>query len=61
MTLEFAQLAVSPLFIVVVLLALFYFIFNRKDKGFFTKFFLICSLIYICIYLLAFYFYFFAN
>ncbi|PFH83599.1 hypothetical protein COI44_17480 [Bacillus sp. AFS088145] len=61
MTFEFAQLAVSPTFIIVVSFALFYFIYNRKEKGFFTKFFLICSLIYICIYLLAFYFYFFAN
>ncbi|MET3700112.1 hypothetical protein SAMN05877753_1176 [Bacillus oleivorans] len=52
---EFAQLAVSPLYILMVVLSILYLIFLREDKGCITTFGRIASVVYILIYLLALY------
>ncbi|MGM0807448.1 MAG: hypothetical protein ACQET8_22345 [Bacillota bacterium] len=56
-----SKLAVSPLFIVVVLVAILNVILNRKDKGCFNFLSIIGSWIYICMYVLALYFFFVRN
>ncbi|PFH88688.1 hypothetical protein [Bacillus sp. AFS088145] len=56
-----SKLAVAPLFIVVVIMAIGNVILNRKDKGCFNFLSIIGSWLYICIYLLALYFYFFGE
>jgi len=56
-----SKLAVAPLFIVVVIMAILNVILNRKDKGGFNFLSIIGSWVYICIYLLALYFYFFGE
>lgn len=56
-----SKLAVAPLFIVAVIMAILNVILNKKDKGCFNFFSIIGSWAYICIYLLALYFYFFGE
>ncbi|MBO1511115.1 hypothetical protein [Metabacillus bambusae] len=54
-----SKLAVAPLYILVVILAILNVILNRKNKGCFNFFWIMGSWVYICIYLLALYFFFF--
>jgi len=56
-----SKLAVAPLFIIVVILAILNVILNRKDKGCFNFISIIGSWVYICIYVLALYFFFFGK
>mgnify|MGYP003585728965 CR=1 FL=1 len=56
-----SKLAVAPLFILVVIFAILYVILNRKDRGFFYFILIIGSWVYICIYVLALYFFFFGK
>ncbi|XRG79023.1 hypothetical protein V5E38_01500 [Rossellomorea sp. GAMAL-10_SWC] len=56
-----SKLAVAPLFILVVIFAILYVILNRKDKGCFNFILIIGSWVYICIYVLALYFFFFGK
>lgn len=50
---EFAQLDVSPLYMLMVVLSILYLIFLREDKGCITTFGRIASGVYILIYLIA--------
>ncbi|MEH7073789.1 hypothetical protein [Neobacillus drentensis] len=56
-----SKLAVSPKFIVVVILASLNVLLNRKDKGCFNFLMIIGSWIYICIYVIALYFFIFGK
>jgi hypothetical protein len=59
MYLQLYQLAVTPRFIVVVILSILYLIIRRKEKGFFTILFKICAVVYVLLYLVALYMYLF--
>ena len=59
MYLQLYQLAVTPRFIVVVVLSILYLIILRKEKGFFTILFKICAFVYVLLYLVALYMYLF--
>ena len=56
-----SKLAVAPVFMVVVILAILNVILNRKDKGCFNFLTIIGSWIYICIYVLALCFFIFGK
>ncbi|MED1203974.1 hypothetical protein [Heyndrickxia acidicola] len=59
MYLQLYELAVTPRFIVVVILSILYLVILKKEKGFFTILFKICAIIYILLYLVALYMYLF--
>lgn len=52
-----SQLAVSPLFIILVIVSVLYLIILRKDKGCLSFVGKIGSVVYICTYLIALYIY----
>ncbi|MEF2098404.1 hypothetical protein V3595_27950 [Bacillus sp. CFBP9009] len=56
-----SKLAIAPLYILVVIVAILNVILNRKNKGCFNFFLIMGSWVYICIYLLALYFFFFGK
>ncbi|MFE3976226.1 MULTISPECIES: hypothetical protein [unclassified Peribacillus] len=56
-----SKLAVAPLYIFMVIMAILNVILNRKNKGCFNFFLIMASWVYICIYLLALYFFFFGK
>jgi hypothetical protein len=57
----FSKLAVAPLSIFVVIFAILNVLLNRKDKGCFNFLMIIGSWIYICIYVLALFFFIFGK
>lgn len=57
----FSQLAVSPLFILMVVASIVYLRILRKDKGFWTNFGRVAAVVYIVIYLIALYIRFLYN
>ena len=59
MYLQLYELAVTPRFIVVVILSILYLVILKKEKGFFTILFKICAIIYVLLYLVALYMYLF--
>ncbi len=52
---ELSQLAISPLYIFMVIGSILYLTVLRKEKGCFLIFFRVCAVLYIVIYLIAMY------
>lgn len=52
-----SQLVVSPAYIIILLVCIGYLIFLRKEKGFWIKIGKIYSILHVCLYLIALFFY----
>jgi len=52
---QFSQLAVSPLYIIVVLMSIGYLIFCIKEKGCLAALYKIIAILHVCIYIVSLY------